>query len=108
MRPRDLALLLLSSEELRPRQRMRSQYPDTLGQQLKRSLLERIAELDPEAEDLDAALARLVDELGTPPGPIRALALGFREDWRGLASNPDWLQQLREEAARERSFSGDR
>ena len=41
MRPRDLALLLLSSEELRPRKRMRSQYPDFLGMELKRSLLEK-------------------------------------------------------------------
>jgi hypothetical protein len=101
MRPRDLALLLLSSEELRPRKRMRSQHPDTVGMELKRRLLQHIADRDPEAADLEAMLARLVDELGRPSGPMRALAIGFRDDWRGLASNPEWLQQLREEAARE-------
>lgn len=69
---------------------------------MKRRLLQAIADRDPEAEDLDAALARLIDELGPPPGPIRALAIGFRDDWQGLASNPAWMDQLREEAARER------
>ena len=105
MRPRDLALLLLSSEELRPRKRLRSQYPDIAGMELKRSLLQAIADRDPDSENLDAALTALIDELGSPPGPIRALAISFRDDWRGLASNPSWLEQLREEAARE---TGDR
>jgi hypothetical protein len=100
MRPADLALLLLASEELRPRKRLRSQYPDIAGLELKRSLLQRIAALDPDPNNLEATLARLIDELGPPPGPIRALAIGFRDDWQGLASNPDWLEQLREEAAR--------
>lgn len=108
MRPRDLALLLLSSEELRPRKRMRSQYPDVAGLELKRCLLQRIADLDPEPHNLDATLARLIDELGPPSGPFRALAIGFRDDWQGLASNPDWLEQLREEAAREGGDGGRR
>ena len=106
MRPRDLALLLLASEELRPRKRLRSQYPDNLGMELKRSLLQRVANLDPEADELESVLARLIDELGPAPGPIRALAVGFRDDWRGLEANPEWLEQLREEAARERGDGG--
>ena len=106
MRPRDLALLLLASEELRPRKRLRSQYPDNLGMELKRSLLQRVADLDPEADELESILARLIDEMGPPPGPIRAQAVGFRDDWRGLKANPDWLEQLREEAARERDNGG--
>ena len=108
MRPRDLALLLLSSEELRPPKRKRSQSPDVAGLELKRSLLQRVADLDPEPEHLEATLARLIEELGPPPGPIRALAIGFRDDWRGLAANPAWLEQLREEAAREGSEGGQR
>jgi hypothetical protein len=101
MRPRDLAQLLLSSEELRPRKRLRSQYPDNLGMELKRALLQRLVDLDPDADNLEPTLAALIDELGPAPGPIRALAIGFRDDWLGLASNPEWLVQLREEAARE-------
>ena len=108
MRPRDLALLLLSSEELRPRNRMRSQHPDIMGMVLKRSLLERVVELDPDAKNLEATMAGLIDELGPPPGPIRALAIGFRDDWLGLASNPNWLDQLREDAAREGGDGGGR
>src|SRR5262252_2441150 len=108
MRPRDLALLLLASEELRPRKRLRSQYPDNLGMELKRSLLQRVAELDPEADELESILARLIDDLGPPAGPIRALAVGFRDDWRGLEANPEWLEQLREEAAREGGDGVDR
>ena len=106
MRPRDLALLLLSSEELRPRKRLRSQYPDNLGMELKRSLLQRVADLDPDADDLEATLARLIYELGPAPGPIRALAVGFRDDWRVLGANPGWLEQLREEAARKGGDGG--
>jgi hypothetical protein len=108
MRPRDLALLLLSSEELRPRRRKRSQSPDVIGMDQKRRLLERIADLDPEPDALEAALARLIDELGPAPGPFRALAIGFRDDWRALTSNPHWLEQLREEAAREGGGGGRR
>jgi hypothetical protein len=108
MRPRDLALLLLSSEELRPARRMRSQSPDVAGLELKRTLLQRLADLDPEPDNLEATLARLIEELGSPPGPFRALAIGFRDDWRGLAANPAWLDQLREEAAREGRDGGRR
>ena len=101
MRPRDLALLLLSSEELRPRKRLRSQYPDNLGMDLKRALLQRLVDLDPDADNLEPTLATLIEEVGPATGPIRALAIGFRDDWLGLASNPEWLEQLREEATRE-------
>jgi hypothetical protein len=108
MRPRDLAQLLLSSEELRPSRRKRSQSPDVAGLELKRRLLLRVAEIDPEPGDLESSLARLIDELGPPPGPIRALAIGFRDDWQGLVANPAWLDQLREEAAREGRDGGRR
>jgi hypothetical protein len=110
MKPRDLALLLLSSGELLPRQRLRSQSPDAAGLELNRRLLQRVVELDPEPGELEATLARLIEELGPPSGPIRALAVGFRDDWQGLASNPHWLDQLRDEAAqlRERGEHGGR
>src|SRR5262245_21129238 len=98
MRPRDLALLLLASEELRPRRRKRSQSPDVAGMDLKRRLLQQIADLDPEPGTLEATLARLIEELGPPTGPFRTLAIGFRDDWLSLASNPHWIEQLREEA----------
>jgi hypothetical protein len=106
MRPRDLALLLLSSEELRPRRRKRSQSADVAGMDLKRRLLERIVALDPEPAALEASLARMVEEFGPPTGPFRTLAIGFRDDWLALAFNPHWIEQLREEAARQGESGG--
>jgi hypothetical protein len=106
MRPRDLALLLLSSEELRPRRRKRSQSPDVAGMDLKRRLLQRIAAVDPEPAALEASLTRMVEELGPPTGPFRTLAIGFRDDWLALAFNPHWIEQLREEAARQGESGG--
>jgi hypothetical protein len=98
MRPRDLALLLLASGDLLPRQRARDQMPDIAGLHLKRRLLERLAAIDPEPEEMDASMARIIDELGPPAGPTRALALSFREEWQMAAANPEWLTQLVEQA----------
>ena len=100
MRPRDFALLLLTSGDLLPRQRLRNQTPDTLGLELKRRLLQALAELDPEPGKLDEALARLIDELGPPTGPVRALAVSFRDEWQALPANPEWIEHLKTEAAR--------
>ena len=58
-RPRDLAILLLSADSIPPRQRARDQRADRAGIQLRRKLLERLIALDPEPEQLDAALAEV-------------------------------------------------
>jgi hypothetical protein len=94
MRPRELALLQLGSEEVQPRRRMRGQMPDRIGLELKQRLLQKVADVDPEPEELDAALARIIDELGPPTGPIRALALSFRDDWQDLRANPELVGLL--------------
>jgi hypothetical protein len=99
LRPRDLALLLLASGDLLPRQRARDQQADLAGMTLKRQLLDRLAALDPEPEELEAALVRIVDEIGSPPGPARALATGFREEWQAACASPEWIALLIEEAA---------
>jgi len=100
MRPRDFALLLLSSGELLPRQRLRNQTPDFIGLELKRRLLQSLAALEPEPGDLDEALARLIDELGPPTGPVRALAMSFRDEWQAVPVNPQWIEHLQTEAVR--------
>jgi hypothetical protein len=100
MRPRDFAMLLLSSGELLPRQRLRSQTPDSAGLELKRRLLQSVADLDPEPTELDKALERLVNEGGG--GPLRALALSFRDDWQTLPASPEWIEFLQSEAARQK------
>ncbi len=98
VRPRDLALLLLNSGDLRPRKRARDQQADRAGLGLKRRVLERLAELDPEPADLDAALARIITEVGEPTGPTRAIALTVREEWQAAAASPEWVAYLLGEA----------
>jgi hypothetical protein len=93
-------VLLLASGDLMPRRRARDQQADRAGLALKRRVLERLAALDPEPADLDAALARIVDEVGAPTGPTRAIALGIREDWQSGCTSPELVSHLRGEAAR--------
>ena len=100
IRPRDMALLLLASGDLLPRKRARDQRADRTGLELKRLLLERVAAFDPEPAALDETLANLIDELGRPSGPARALALQFREEWLAACVTPGWTSHLLEEALR--------
>src|SRR5689334_7868276 len=91
LRPRDLALLLLASAEVLPRQRARDQQADRAGLELKRRLLDRLAALDPEPAELEAALMQVVDELGPPTGPTRALAVMLKEDWALASADEEFL-----------------
>ena len=99
-RPSDLALLLLASGDLLPRQRARDQAPDLAGMDLKRRLLNAITAVDPEAEELEAALMQIVEDLGPPTGPTRSLALAFMEEWQAACASPEWVEHLVGEAAR--------
>ena|SRR5260370_13745460 len=103
LRPSALALLLLSSGDLRPRKRARDQQADRAGLDLKRKILQRLAELDPEPHELDAALVRIVGEMGPPTGPTRAVAESVREDWQSACLAPEWVAQLLGEAVQERN-----
>jgi hypothetical protein len=98
LRPRDLALLLLASGDLLPRQRARDQQADLAGLEIKRRVLDRLAALDPEPAELEGALVRIVDEMGEPSGPTRALALSVREEWQLACLTPEWVGQLLGEA----------
>src|SRR5262249_48888910 len=102
LRPRDFALLLLASAELLPRQRARDQAPDLAGLALQRRLLDGLAARDPEADELDAALAALVEEVGSPTGPTRAIAVHIREDYRAAAASPQLLEHLLGQATAQR------
>lgn len=99
MRPRDLATLLLASGDLLPRKRARDQEADRAGLDLKRRLLERLAVIDPEPEDLEAALLAVVEEIGPPEGPARAIAAGVRDEWLAACASPEWVAHLLNEAA---------
>jgi hypothetical protein len=99
-RPRDLALLMLASGELAPRQRARDQQADRAGGDLKRRVLVEVVALDPEASDLEATLMQIVEEFGPPTGPTRSVALSFLDEWRMAAAAPGWVEHLLGEAVR--------
>jgi hypothetical protein len=98
LRPRALALLMLASRDLLPRQRARDQQADLAGMHLKRELLIRLAALDPEPDTLEAVLMQIINEMGAPTGPTRAIAASFREEWQAACVSPEWVAQLLGEA----------
>ena len=99
--PRHLAELTLASGELLPRKRARDQQADLAGMDLKREVLVRLSALDPEPEGLDAALMKIVEALGPPYGPTRAICLSIRSDWDAASQSPEFIGWLLEEALRE-------
>ena len=99
LRPRDLALLLLASGDLRPRVRARDQEADRTGLELKRRVLDRLAAIDPQPDDLVTTLTRIVEEIGPPSGPTRAVAMSIQEDWQAAVAAPEWAAHLLNEAA---------
>jgi hypothetical protein len=100
LRPRDFAVLLLASGELTGRQRARDQQADRAGLALKRRVLNALAALDPDPDELEASLSAIVEELGPPTGPTRAIALALVEEWRAALATPEWLAHLVGEAVR--------
>jgi len=93
-RPRDLAILLLAMGGGPPRQRARDQQADLAGGDLNLRVLDRVAAIDPEPEECEAALARIVDEIGEPTGPTRGLCVRFKQEWEECRASPgswSWL-----------------
>jgi len=95
LRPRDFAILLLPSGDATPRRRARDQQADRAGMELKRRLLDALVALDPEPDQLEAALLTIVEELGPPSGPTRAIALALIEEWRAASALPEWPAAMR-------------
>src|SRR3954447_7698021 len=106
MRPSDLALFLLASGENLPRQRARDQQADIAGLELKRQILNLLIDADPTPDELDAALMRIVAELGAPTGPTRAICGTIREEWQDALLTPGFTEWLIEQALRESANPG--
>jgi hypothetical protein len=98
LRPRDLALLLLASGELSPRQRARDQQADLAGAGLKRRVLAELVARDPDGPEVESILMEIVAEFGPPTGPTRSVALSFLEEWRMARAAPAWVAHLLDEA----------
>lgn len=99
-RPKDLADLLLAGGELLPRQRARDQQADLAGMSLKREILHRLSALDPDPEQIDAALASIIEAIGEPSGPTRGVSLSIRYDWDAACQSPEFVTYLLNEALR--------
>ncbi len=98
LRPAGLAHLMLAGGGLRTRQRARDQQADVAGIALKRRVLARLLELDPDPEAFDAALERIVRDLGPPYGPTRAICLTLRAEWDAVQHAPGFTAWLVQEA----------
>ena len=91
-------LAALDAAEGRRRTRKRDQTPDAIGLSVKRSLLRRVVEEDPDAERfeawlLDYAAARLRED---PSGAAWAMAQSVLDEWRLAQAMPAfaaWLEQ---------------
>ncbi len=98
MCPREFAVLLLAASRHPPRKRARDQQADRAGLQLRQQVLGRLVALDPNAEELEAALTRIVEELGPPTGPTRAIAAGVYDEWKTTIADPGFVEHLLGEA----------
>ena len=104
LRPADFALFLLASGDLMPRQRARDQQADIAGLELKRRVLDMLISYDPERDELEPALMRIVADLGPPHGPTRAIAATVRDDWQDAATSPELVAWLIEQAVDRERF----
>ncbi len=94
MRPRELALLMLAASGKPPRKRARDQKADRAGFELQRQLLNRLVQLDPDPDQLEATLLRLTEEMSPPAGPTRAIAANVWDDMLAARENPRFVEHL--------------
>ena len=91
LRPKDIALLLLASGDLLPRQRARDQQADISGSALKARILHELVSLDPKPVEMEAALEQIITLLGEPSGPTRAVAVSVLEEWQAACASPQFV-----------------
>jgi hypothetical protein len=101
LRPKDMALLLLASGDLLPRQRARDQQADISGSALKARILNELVWLDPEPVQIEAALEQIIVLLGEPSGPTRAVAVSVLEEWQAACASPQFVEWLLAQAVQE-------
>ena len=100
MRPKHVALLLLAAGNRPPRQRARDQRADRAGFNLPQVVLHRLVELDPDADQLEATLLRVVQDMGPPAGPNRAIAASVRDELLETRENSGAVEHLISDALR--------
>lgn len=110
IRPREICAALLAALEAaegRRRSRKRDQTPDAIGIGIKRELLARAAEADPEPEAFEAWLLdyprSCAPELS---GAVTAMAQSIFDEWRLALSLGDFKEWLDRGAPSEDAFAG--
>jgi hypothetical protein len=101
LRPKDIALLLLASGDLLPRQRARDQQADISGSVLKARILNALVWLDPEPAQIEVALEQIIALLGEPSGATRAVAVSVLEEWHAACTSPQFVEWLLAQAVQE-------
>jgi hypothetical protein len=94
VRPGDFARILLAASGTPPRARARDQQADLAGEALRQRVLNRIIVLDPDPEEMEAAMLALIVELGEPAGPTRGICTAIRQEWEMARINPDYWSFL--------------
>jgi len=87
-------LAALEASEGRRRRRKRDTTPDAIGLGIKRSLLERAVDEDPDPAGFEGWLLEHCLSAGGETGATRAMALDVLAEWRLAASVPEfgaWL-----------------
>jgi len=100
-RPAALCTALLSALEAaegRRRKRKRDQTPDAFGLGVKRALLQRAVEEDPDPDAFEAWLIAYPSTCGAPElaGPASAMARAVFDEWRlahSLGEFREWLER---------------
>ncbi len=86
-------LKALEAAEGQTRRRKRDQAPDKLGLSIKRDLLERAAEADPEPDRFEGWLMEQIVR-ASGAGPVRAMCEQIFLEYRMAALQPDFAEWL--------------
>jgi hypothetical protein len=91
-------LAALEAAEGRRRRRKRDQTPDAIGLTIKRDLLQRVVQEDPNPEAFEAWLLHCVQSCSAPQsaGALSAMARAIFDEWRlahSMNAFKHWLDQ---------------
>jgi hypothetical protein len=100
-RPADVCKALLAAlegAEGRRRMRKRDQTPDAIGLAVKREILERVVQQNPDGENFEAWLLQYAQasEAGHPSGAVTAMARAVLDEWRlahAMGDFKNWLDR---------------
>lgn len=92
-----LALATIDASEGRRRRRHRDTTPDSIGLELKRDLLKRAAEADPEPDGFEGWLLEQAFAADAS-GPVRAMCIQILDEYRFACLDPNFGRWLREGA----------